>query len=297
VPARNRPVARRARRASAALDPTTLHHALSFDLVTSALRRRRRRHARILEVGCGSGKLARMLSRAGHRVTAIDASPDAVAAARRIGVRAEQADFLDWSGGPFDAVVFVLSLHHIRSLPRAIARARRVLAPGGLLIADEFGRERVDRATAAWFFQNLDLLDAAGLLRHEDPGPYTGPKHGHGRNPGRGSRGAGASWRAKDPRPWGAAGDPDPLTRWRNRHSFERRLHTARAMEAAIGARFELVSVQAGPHLFRYPSRRLEPGVAGVRIGRFLLDAERRLIAAGRLRAAGLKIVARRRPD
>ena len=290
----------RSRRAPAALDPTALHHASSFDLVTAALRRRRRRRARILEVGCGSGTLARMLARAGHSVTAIDASEDAVATARGIGVRAEQADFLEWSGGPFDAVVFVLSLHHIRSLPRAIARARRLLAPGGLLIADEFGRERVDRMTAAWFFQNLDLLDAAGLLRHESPGPFKGPKHGHGRNPassvGSGAR-KGSSPREKAGRAWGPASDADPLSRWRNRHTFERRLHTGRAMEAAIADRFELISVEAGPHLFRYPSRRLEPGGVGVRIARFLLDAERRLIAAGRLRAAGLRIVARRPPD
>lgn len=262
-------------------DPAELHAARSFEFVQSALRSGRKRRADILEVGCGRGHLARRLAAAGHRVTAIDSSARAVRAARRIGVPAARADFLEYDGGPFDAVVFVLSLHHVASLPRAIDNAQRLLRPGGLLIADEFGRERADRATAAWFYGGIDLLEMAGLLRHEDPGPYTGPKR-RGRAAGRGH--------AHD----GAAPPADPLTRWRNRHVRTRTIHTGRAVERAVARRFEVASAEPGPHLYRYAGRRLRRGAVGARIVTQLLQSEIEGIDQGLLRAVGIRIVARR---
>jgi len=175
----------------------------------------------------------------------------------------------------------VLSLHHVTSLPGAVANAHRLLKPGGLLVLDEFGRERVDRSTAAWFFAGIDLLAAAGILEHEDPGPYWEPKKG---------RGAG---RSKRPTPV----PDDPLARWRMRHKRAQAIHTGRALEAAVRRRFRVVRREHGPHLFRYAGRRLHRGVAGVRVARYLLEAELKLIGQRRLRAAGLRIVARRSVD
>jgi SAM-dependent methyltransferase len=175
----------------------------------------------------------------------------------------------------------VLSLHHVASLARAVGNAERLLRPGGLLIADEFGRERIDRPTAAWFFGGLDLLDMAGLLRHEDAGPFTGPKRR-----GRGRHAAGHH---------GAAPAADPLLRWRHRHTHVRAIHTARAMERALARRFEIVHVEPGPHLYRYAGRRLRRGPSGVRIVHQLLESELEGIEQGLLRATGVRIVARRR--
>ncbi len=259
------------------LDPVELHAGRSFAFVQAALRPARRRRADILEVGCGHGHLARRLTLAGHRVTAIDRSERMVRAARRIGVPAKLADALDYADGPFDAIVFVLSLHHVASLPRALANAERLLKPNGLLIADEFGRERMNRRTAAWFFAGIDLLGAAGLIEHEDPGPYWEPKKG-------------------GPRPAAHEIPEDPLERWRMRHKHARAVHTGRALEKAIRARFRMLSLESGPHLYRYAGRRLHRGARGMRIARYLLASELNLIEQGRLRAAGLRIVARRRP-
>jgi SAM-dependent methyltransferase len=270
-----------ARTRPSALDPAGLHAERSFDFVQRSLRAARKRRADILEVGCGGGQVARRLMAAGHHVTAIDSSAKAVRAARRTGVPAVHADFLEYDGGPFDAVVFVLSLHHVDSLARAMRNAERLLKPGGLLIADEFGRERIDRATAAWFFDGLDLLDAAGHLKPADPGPYRGPKR----------RGA-ARVRGANP---AARAAEDPLARWRQRHMHTRTIHTGRALETAIRRRFRIERSEPGPHLFRYPGRRLQPGTDGMRIAHYLLEAESTLIAEGWLRATGLRIVARRR--
>jgi hypothetical protein len=65
-------------------------------------------------------------------------------------------------------------------------------------------------------------------------------------------------------------------------------------MRAAIGRRFGIVSEARVPHLFRYACRRMRRGEAGVRTARKVLEIESRGIAAGRLRPAGMEIVARK---
>lgn len=242
-------------------------HALhSFEFVHAALKPR----SRVLEVGCGEGRLARRLKTAGHRVTAIDVDAKAIRKARRRGVAAHTVSFLDFDDARgFDAVVFVLSLHHILpSLARAITRARELLKPRGLLIADEFGRERMNRETARWFFEMLELVNASGALRlraHDRHSRFSGPDVPH-----------------------------DPLERWRVHHEHDPPLHTGRSMRAAIGRRFRIITETAGPHLFRYPCRRLRAGAKGVAIARKVLEIESRRIAEGTLRAPGLRIVARK---
>lgn len=92
---------------------------------------------RVLDVGCGTGELALMLARDGHSVVGIDPSEECVAAARS---RAGNADarfvcalFEDFcTDEPFDAITFVASLHYM-DMERALARAKALLAPGGVI--------------------------------------------------------------------------------------------------------------------------------------------------------------------
>jgi SAM-dependent methyltransferase len=70
--------------------------------------------ARVLEVGCGKGELARALARAGHRVTAIDPRAPEGPIFRSVGIE----EFSD--AEPFDHVVASLSLHHVEDLGRAL---------------------------------------------------------------------------------------------------------------------------------------------------------------------------------
>ena len=98
--------------------------------------------ARVLEVGCGDGELARGLDAAGYRVLAIDP----VAPAGELFERTTIEDLRD--PGPFDAVVASRSLHHVRDLDDVLAKIAR-LAP--LLVLHEFAWDRLDDSTARWY--------------------------------------------------------------------------------------------------------------------------------------------------
>lgn len=92
---------------------------------------------RVLDVGCGNGELALVLAADGRSVTGIDPSDGCVAEARA-RTSGEKVRFVCTSFGsfeveePFDAVVFVASLHHM-DMEKAMARAKELLAPGGVI--------------------------------------------------------------------------------------------------------------------------------------------------------------------
>jgi SAM-dependent methyltransferase len=110
--------------------------------------------ARVLEVGCGSGRLARELHELGYSVTAID--PEAPEGAI---FRAVPLEEFEEENGPFDAVVAIRALHHIADLGGALSKVQALLAPGGRLIVAEHACERFDEPTARWY---LEKRRAAG---------------------------------------------------------------------------------------------------------------------------------------
>ena len=110
--------------------------------------------ARVLEVGCGDGALARALTEHGHSVTAIDPRAPAGEIFRNVTLD----DFED--PGPFDAVVAGRSLHHIHSLTGGVEKLARLLAPGGVLILDEHAFDRLDEPTARWFADRGGAVEA-----------------------------------------------------------------------------------------------------------------------------------------
>ncbi|MCL7491509.1 class I SAM-dependent methyltransferase [Streptomyces sp. MCA2] len=96
---------------------------------------------RILDAGCGSGPLSAALRDRGADVTGIDASARMLALARRrLGDDAalhvaDLSDPLPFADGAFDDVVSSLVLHYLEDWGPTLAEIRRVLKPGGRLIA------------------------------------------------------------------------------------------------------------------------------------------------------------------
>jgi SAM-dependent methyltransferase len=52
-------------------------------------------------------------------------------------------------------VVANRSLHHIHELSAALDKVRSLLLPGGILILNEFGWERMDTRTARWYVTHV----------------------------------------------------------------------------------------------------------------------------------------------
>lgn len=100
--------------------------------------------ARVLEVGCGSGELARELAGNGYDVLAVDPNAPQGAIFRRARIE-ELGD-----EGPFDAAVASLSLHHVHDLGVAVAKVRSLLLPGSPFVVREFAWDLVDEPTARW---------------------------------------------------------------------------------------------------------------------------------------------------
>ena len=136
---------------------------------------------KVLEVGCGPGYLSLELARAGHDVTGIDIADEAVSIAR------DFADADPWAAerGPlrylvcslgdadelahenFDAVVFLGALHHMPDQQAVGHRVNQLLAPGGIIVAHEPTRDRIDEGSIEFGFL-VRLLLAVGGGYHED---------------------------------------------------------------------------------------------------------------------------------
>ena len=93
---------------------------------------------RVLEVGPGEGELAERLARElGAHVHAVDQSARMVELTRARGIEAVVGDAQDlpFIDSTFDCVVAAWILFHVPELDRALLEVRRVLRPGGRLVA------------------------------------------------------------------------------------------------------------------------------------------------------------------
>lgn len=136
---------------------------------------------RILDLGCGDGRLTRRLADFGADVVGIDGSAEQVAAAQAVGLDARVMDgeALRFSD-EFDAVFSNAALHWMRRPAAVIDGVWRALRPGGRFVGEMGGHGNVARITAAlvaaldrrgvngaaaipWYFPTPEVY--GGLLR------------------------------------------------------------------------------------------------------------------------------------
>jgi SAM-dependent methyltransferase len=109
--------------------------------------------ALILDAGCGNGRHAVPLARAGYKVVGLDSSRTLLAAARRAARGARRARFvcgsyttLPFGSGSFDAVLCLgTALGYVgdEADRAALREFRRVLAPGGRLLIETMHRDEI----------------------------------------------------------------------------------------------------------------------------------------------------------
>ena len=124
----------------------------------------------VVDIGGGTGGFAVRVAEAGHRVTVVDPSPDALAAlarrAREVGVdvaghQGDVSGLLDVVGPESADLVLCHGLLEVVDAGDALATIRKVLRPGGtvsILVAQRHAAV-VARAMAGHLHQALAMLD------------------------------------------------------------------------------------------------------------------------------------------
>jgi len=134
--------------------------------------------ARVLEVGCGAGRLARQIAARAKQVDAIDRDAAVIALARSTApdnVKYVLGDVMDYplATESYDAVVSMAELHHLPLRP-ALQRFAIALRPGGVLAAISHPRRELPRelpvelAASAWHHLLGLQLTLSGYRRHPE---------------------------------------------------------------------------------------------------------------------------------
>jgi len=127
---------------------------------------------RVLEVGCGAGRLARAIAARGAAVTGIDASPEMIRLARQGSPEDASVEFVcgDFSVQPlgpglYDCVLSAATLHHM-PVAATLARMKGLLRPDGVLVLHDLrslvgvgdwlrsGLAAVCNGDAAWWIRS-----------------------------------------------------------------------------------------------------------------------------------------------
>jgi 2-polyprenyl-3-methyl-5-hydroxy-6-metoxy-1,4-benzoquinol methylase len=221
---------------------------------------------RVLEVGCGRGRVASTLAAAGYTVVGVDSDAGEVAVARAAGVDARLSSWLDFDDErAYDAIVFSRSLHHLQPLDDTLDHAVRHVRVGGLVLVEDFAFSESAPKTIDWFRELLKSSQARGWIAS---------------NVAADECFAGRLLRMG-------------VDAWHTPHA--ERLHTAKEMSAALEQRFVVTASYDVPYLYRYTVALFANGSPAAREHvRWAFDEEDRAGRDGRAQWIGRRFVCRR---
>jgi ubiquinone/menaquinone biosynthesis C-methylase UbiE len=126
---------------------------------------------KLLDIGCGSGLFSSMAYKTGSTITGIDATEQLIAQAKlrapAVAFLTGEMEELPFADEAFDVVCGFNSFQYAASVKNALTEAKRVLKPGGKLVAMVWGnKEDCEAAT---------YLKAVGSLLPPPPPGAPGP--------------------------------------------------------------------------------------------------------------------------
>lgn len=271
----------------------------------------------ILEVGCGNGTLSKLLISkytTSIQLVAIDASSSAVESAKKIGVDALEIDFLKYQPNQlFDVILFTRSLHHINPLSQAVIHAKELLKDNGIIICEEFGRERMDNETARWLFGTIEIIQQAGIAalssgyhHHHSASEQTSvhaphtqleSTHVHGESTHHHAHHESAHHHGHDslhsqidiPR------NRIYVEKWNRHHLHSPPLPPGDEIIKEIGNNFRVLHMDTNiPYLFHYIAAKVEKTERGQKVVTEFLKQEMERFQDGVVARAGIRIVAKK---
>ncbi|MGH3041854.1 MAG: methyltransferase domain-containing protein [Gaiellaceae bacterium] len=128
------------------------------------------RGRRVLDVGCGTGRLPLALAQRGVKVWGVDASEEMLAqaraaAGRSVGLKLGRAEALPFKDGWFERVVLRLVVHLV-DRARSFPELARVLAPGGRALVATYTPNHFE-----WFWLTSVFPEVRELDRARFPAP------------------------------------------------------------------------------------------------------------------------------
>jgi ubiquinone/menaquinone biosynthesis C-methylase UbiE len=139
---------------------------------------------RVLDVGCGTGRVTAALAARGAKAWGVDPSRAMLDVARSrvprtAGLRQGRAEALPFRDGWFDAAVCWLTVH-LWDSPRGFAEVARVLRPGGRVVIATFDPTHFD---AFWLNRLFPAIERIDRERFPTPGALEAELAGAGFRP------------------------------------------------------------------------------------------------------------------